>query len=243
MGSEPACGPGPAEPSWPGAGRRSGPASLPEGGRGRRPSASGGALPAWKAGGTVRVAGRRRCGRRVCDQPARRRSREEESSETDTSRGLAGARPAGQGQYGDRFRGPRHHPGSQDAGPPRGDGRSPPTRGSASSMIGPGPHRLRTTLWVLGWPARVVLTALIRVYRATLAGLLGGQCRFHPSCSAYAEEAIRTHGAVKGVGLAAWRILRCSPLSRGGWDPVPPRRSAASMYDAIIQENRAGEAA
>ena len=99
---------------------------------------------------------------------------------------------------------------------------------------------VRRGLWAIGWPARFLLTALIRVYQGLLGGVFGGQCRFHPSCSRYAEEAIRVHGAVKGTWLAVWRLLRCSPLSKGGADPVPPRGSV-SVYDSVI--HRHGEAA
>ena len=56
----------------------------------------------------------------------------------------------------------------------------------------------RRALWIAGVPARALLIEMIRLYRATLSGWLGGQCRFYPSCSHYAEDAIRTHGATKG---------------------------------------------
>jgi putative membrane protein insertion efficiency factor len=77
-------------------------------------------------------------------------------------------------------------------------------------------------LWVVGWPARLALVALILLYRRTVGVLLAGRCRFHPTCSAYALEAVRVHGAVKGTVLSTWRVLRCSPLTPGGVDPVPP---------------------
>lgn len=80
-------------------------------------------------------------------------------------------------------------------------------------------------LWLAGAPLRGVLIGVVLVYRFTLGLILGGQCRFHPTCSAYALEAIRVHGAVKGSLLTAWRVLRCSPLSPGGPDPVPSRGS------------------
>jgi uncharacterized protein len=100
-------------------------------------------------------------------------------------------------------------------------------------------------LWVLGAPARFLLISLIRLYRLTLSGILGGQCRFYPSCSHYGEEAIRVHGALKGTALATWRVLRCSPLTAGGVDHVPPRRSEraskrAPEYDSTIQREGAG---
>jgi uncharacterized protein len=92
---------------------------------------------------------------------------------------------------------------------------------------------------VAGWPARALLVGLIGVYRATFSGVLGGQCRFHPSCSAYAQEAIRNRGAVVGTALAVWRLVRCSPLSRGGVDPAPRARGRApagrvAAYDTVI---------
>ncbi len=83
-------------------------------------------------------------------------------------------------------------------------------------------------LWVSGAPLRIAMIGAIRLYRATLSPLVGGRCRFHPSCSAYAEQAIGQVGAVRGAALAAWRILRCSPLSAGGIDLPPVGRHAGS---------------
>jgi putative membrane protein insertion efficiency factor len=65
------------------------------------------------------------------------------------------------------------------------------------------------------------LRALVRGYRFFLAPLLPPACRFYPSCSAYAEEALRTHGALRGSLLATSRICRCGPWHAGGVDPVP----------------------
>lgn len=62
---------------------------------------------------------------------------------------------------------------------------------------------------------------LIRLYQRFLSPLLPATCRFTPSCSQYAVEAIEKHGVLKGCTLAAWRILRCNPLSNGGDAPVP----------------------
>lgn len=69
---------------------------------------------------------------------------------------------------------------------------------------------------------RVILQSLIRAYRYLISPLLGPNCRFYPSCSSYAEEAIERHGAVRGCCLATRRILRCHPWHAGGYDPVPP---------------------
>jgi putative membrane protein insertion efficiency factor len=66
-----------------------------------------------------------------------------------------------------------------------------------------------------------ILILLVRVYQATLASVLGGACRFHPSCSEYCIEALRRHGCVKGIALAAGRIARCHPFHPGGIDAVP----------------------
>ncbi len=83
-------------------------------------------------------------------------------------------------------------------------------------------------MWAVGAPARLALLGLVKLYRATVSGWLGGQCRFYPSCSHYAEEAIRTHGAARGMALAAWRIARCGPFTDGGVDHVPAPRAAAN---------------
>ncbi len=77
---------------------------------------------------------------------------------------------------------------------------------------------VRRAVWLAGAPVRWALILLIRLYRLVLSGLLGGQCRFYPSCSAYAESAIRARGAVRGTLLAAWRVSRCNPFGRGGVD-------------------------
>jgi hypothetical protein len=70
------------------------------------------------------------------------------------------------------------------------------------------------------WPARILLL-LVEAYRVALSPLLGGHCRYWPSCSAYAEEAILKHGALRGLRLAGSRLLRCHPFHAGGFDPVP----------------------
>ena len=68
------------------------------------------------------------------------------------------------------------------------------------------------------------LLLMIRVYQVTLSPLLGGHCRYEPTCSAYAIEAVKEHGPWHGGWLALKRLLRCHPFVKGGYDPVPPRR-------------------
>ena len=68
-----------------------------------------------------------------------------------------------------------------------------------------------------------VLIAFIKVYQYTLSPMLGQRCKYYPSCSNYAIDALREYGAIRGTGMAAWRLLRCNPFSNGGYDPVKPR--------------------
>ncbi|MFT8645361.1 membrane protein insertion efficiency factor YidD [Gluconacetobacter sp.] len=70
------------------------------------------------------------------------------------------------------------------------------------------------------------LVGAIRVYQRFVSPLLGPNCRFVPSCSEYAQDAIRTYGPLRGAFLAGWRILRCNPWNIGGYDPVPTRQQA-----------------
>lgn len=72
--------------------------------------------------------------------------------------------------------------------------------------------------------ARKAVISGIKAYRYFISPLLGQHCRFHPTCSAYAIEAIERHGAVRGSYLTMHRLLRCQPLSEGGLDPVPVGR-------------------
>ena len=70
-----------------------------------------------------------------------------------------------------------------------------------------------------------LLISAIRFYQKNLSPRLGaGKCKFFPTCSAYAIEAIEIHGAFKGFFMAMWRILRCNPFSKGGYDPVPEKK-------------------
>jgi uncharacterized protein len=74
-----------------------------------------------------------------------------------------------------------------------------------------------------------VLVLPIRVYQLLVSPLLGPRCRFYPSCSTYAVEALQRHGALRGSWLAVRRLARCHPWNPGGPDPVPPARPVAAQ--------------
>jgi len=76
-----------------------------------------------------------------------------------------------------------------------------------------------------------VLAAAVIAYRRWISPALPARCRFYPSCSAYALEALTVHGAVRGTGLTIWRLLRCHPFHPGGHDPVPPARRRSAGTD------------
>ena len=97
----------------------------------------------------------------------------------------------------------------------------------------------RHVAWIVGAPIRVALLGLIGLYQATLSGWLGGHCRFYPSCSHYAQDAIRIHGAARGSVMTAWRIARCGPFTAGGVDHVPSRSHALGSYDKVTHERTA----
>lgn len=71
---------------------------------------------------------------------------------------------------------------------------------------------------------RRLLVLPIRAYQRVVSPLLGPRCRYYPSCSEYAAQAIARFGILRGLVLAAWRVLRCNPLSHGGFDPVEGQR-------------------
>lgn len=80
---------------------------------------------------------------------------------------------------------------------------------------------------------RSLLLASIRIYRYAISPLMASHCRFYPSCSCYADEAIRVHGALRGGWLTLRRLGRCHPWHPGGYDPVPGKHSdnSPSMAD------------
>ena len=89
---------------------------------------------------------------------------------------------------------------------------------------------------------RRALCVPIRIYQYTLSPWICRSCRFSPSCSNYTMQAILTHGCVKGILLGAWRIARCNPLGRWGYDPVPPpgrwQSPARNLQPAKLFEKR-----
>lgn len=94
--------------------------------------------------------------------------------------------------------------------------------GPGQAHAGPGVRDTQT------WARRLTIwpfVALIWLYRVTLSPLMGGHCRFHPTCSVYALDAYRTHGVLRGSYLTVRRLLRCHPFGGSGFDPVPEARS------------------
>ena len=94
------------------------------------------------------------------------------------------------------------------------------------------------------WCRRALCVPILG-YQKVLSPWLGRSCRFRPSCSNYTMQAIMTHGCVKGVLLGAWRIARCNPLGRWGYDPVPEpgrwRNERRVLYPAELFSTRHGK--
>ena len=84
------------------------------------------------------------------------------------------------------------------------------------------------------WP----LILLVRLYQVTLGPVMGGHCRFQPTCSNYAIETLTAHGAVRGTWLTIRRLLRCHPFGGGGYDPVPPKKMNHGETEARRGENK-----
>ncbi|MDH4042451.1 MAG: membrane protein insertion efficiency factor YidD [Gammaproteobacteria bacterium] len=84
--------------------------------------------------------------------------------------------------------------------------------------------------------ARRLAIALVRCYQLLISPMMGPHCRFYPSCSHYAEEALTHHGLARGLLLSLRRLCRCHPLCAGGFDPVPPAdNSPAHQPDASLE--------
>jgi putative membrane protein insertion efficiency factor len=85
---------------------------------------------------------------------------------------------------------------------------------------------IRGLVSAASWAVTAILVFLVRAYQVGLAPVLGGQCRYDPTCSSYAVEALERHGPVRGSLLAVRRIGRCHPFRAGGFDPVPAEQPA-----------------
>ena len=107
---------------------------------------------------------------------------------------------------------------------------SPSSRGSGRERQADGINSAAKS--VATW----ILLLLVRFYIAFLSPFLGGACKFHPSCSNYAYEAIRLHGAKRGLALASKRLLRCRPFTKGGFDPVPENIVGVTLPGEIRSE-------
>ena len=83
---------------------------------------------------------------------------------------------------------------------------------------------------------RKLILGLIKLYQYTLSPLLGSNCRFHPTCSAYAVEAIDKYGVVRGGYLSLRRLIKCHPFHSGGFDPVPDSKRL-SKHDGLTDKN------
>lgn len=88
------------------------------------------------------------------------------------------------------------------------------------------PGRARRVLDVIRRVPALTLIGMLRAYQAVISPMTGPTCKYYPSCSHYALTAVQRHGALRGTGLALWRLLRCNPWSLGGVDDVPPARDA-----------------
>jgi len=76
---------------------------------------------------------------------------------------------------------------------------------------------------------KTAIEQILKFYKRLVSPLLPPACRYVPTCSEYAAEAVARHGVVRGAMLASWRLLRCNPLSRGGFDPVPKKKLESTL--------------
>ncbi len=95
---------------------------------------------------------------------------------------------------------------------------------------------LQRTAAIIRGAVRSILILLVRGYQFFISPYFPSSCRYYPTCSHYAIDAIKTHGAIRGVGLTVWRILRCNPWSEGGEDPVPGKTSDCSCDHHISSD-------
>jgi hypothetical protein len=115
--------------------------------------------------------------------------------------------------------------------------RGPPTATSPAALSIAArrlPGWLEAALLPLGWCLRLPALLAIRLYQLTLSRLMPPACRFEPTCSRYGFEAFLRHGFARGLALTGLRVLRCSPLSDGGFDPVPPIPARPGLSEARV---------
>ena len=86
--------------------------------------------------------------------------------------------------------------------------------------------------WSVPTVTRRVVVAPIKLYQKVVSPLTGQRCKYHPSCSEYAVQAVTKFGILRGLVLAGWRLLRCNPWSKGGFDPVEDQRLFRSRRKA-----------
>jgi len=96
-------------------------------------------------------------------------------------------------------------------------------------------------VWRLFYPARSLLIWMVRGYQVAVSPFLPKRCKYYPSCSAYAVDALQEFGVIRGSILAGWRLLRCNPLSYGGYDPVERQKLfAPRSHDKASSGNLSG---
>lgn len=88
-----------------------------------------------------------------------------------------------------------------------------------------------------------ILTGLVRGYQLVVSPWFAPTCRYYPSCSTYAIQALKVHGPIKGLYLSTWRLLRCNPWSRGGVDHVPPHKSSRGINPESVAHGAQAPAA
>ena len=85
-------------------------------------------------------------------------------------------------------------------------------------------------------PIKILLIILVKLYQVLIGPIKPAVCKYHPSCSNYFLQALQKKGLVKGVLMGIWRILRCNPFSRGGYDPVVPDEKKESVTDQYFNK-------
>lgn len=85
----------------------------------------------------------------------------------------------------------------------------------------------------LGRIGAAAMIGVVKLYQVTLSPVVGGQCRFRPTCSQYAIEALREYGPIRGGWMTASRIGRCNPFTKGGYDPVKPRECGCDPRNEV----------